>query len=382
MVESLYLGIVESWGASGCSGFKELRLLIGLPNDWRLYSVERAHDDSAVRDLLPALSFGQTSHIALSAGIRAGSNRYFSFALPDVRVYGASENVTVSCNGKQLIRLQSGLFSFDEFEVTGDKLAVEAEVSNASVCRYAFYVESDIAWPQKTALAWSSLLGTRTEDDKNPRVSGALVYCTDVPAFNSWIAPKPLILRTLEPVETFEDTTPVIDIETLEKSTASLDAMSPLEIKDLLCSWKSEVQGAIPTEYLSAINERHMGAELTEGCLQYVAGVSRKDPRSFIRAIRELRQASNSSDQIVSTMANALLQLSYLRSDRGTKVIEMRGIKLPNQFRRLEWFMNRLAGAGAPAPQLDGFGIEDISPLALDAALSDRFAAETDTSEA
>ncbi len=367
VVESLYWGIVEIWGASACSGFKELRLLSGLPNNWRLYSIERAHDDSAVRDLLPALSLGQISHIALSAGIRAGSNRYFSFALPEVAVYGAPENVTVLCNGKQLIRRQSGLFSFDEFEVTDDKLVVEAEVLSESICRYAFYVESEFAWPQKTVLAWSSLLGIQTGDDKTPRISGALIYGIDAPEFTSWIVPTPLVVRTLETVGKFEETTAVIDIETLEKTAATIDAMSSSEIKDLLDSWKSEVQASVPSEYLSAINERHMGAELTEGCLQYMAGVSRKDPRSFIRAIRELRQASNSSDQI------------------GAKVVEMRCVKLPHQFVRLEWFMNRLAGVDTSAPQPGGFGIEDISPLAVDAALSDSLALETvsgNTSEA
>jgi hypothetical protein len=372
-----FWGIVERWGSSACSGFQQLRILSGLPNDWRLYSVQRANDDSAVSNLLPALSFGQTVHVGARGGIRISGNRFFSFALPEIVVYGAPKEVTVLCNGKPINSNHSGWYSLDDCSVTEDKLAIEAKTDRQTICRHAIYVESDFPWPQKTVLAWSNRLGIQAGQEDTSRVSGSLVSNTEIPEFNYWIIAAPLVMPFVEIAESLDELNPLLDIETLETVVPVIDAMSSSDVKELLDSWKSELGSIVPTEYMAALNDRHMGTELTEGALHYIAAVSRQDARSFNRAIKELRQARNSADQIVSSLASALLQLAFFRSGRPAKVAEMRGIRLPRHFQRLEYFINRLAGEEASTPHPEGFGIEDVSPLADDAALADSLIEQT-----
>jgi hypothetical protein len=362
--------IVEKWGASSCSGFKELLTLDGLPGNWRLYSIERAHNDDAVRDSLPALTFGRTRHIRVQGGIRVSGNRFFSFALPEIEVYGAPEKATVVCNGKSILSARSGSYSLDDCRVTEEKLTIEVKVHDSTICRQAIYVENNFVWPQKSALMWSNRLGAQATQRDVSRVSGSIILGAEIPEFSSWILTTPLAIPIIETAKCFTDTKPVVDIEALETVTTTIDSMKPSEIRELLDSWKSELQSIVPTEYVAPLNDRQMGAELTEGCLQYIAAVSRGDARSFNRAIKELRQAKNSGDQIVSTLASALLQLAYYRSGRTEKVAEMRGIRLPSQFQRLQCFMNRLAGEESGALEPGGFGIVDVSPLVLDSVLA------------
>jgi hypothetical protein len=372
-----FWGIVELWGTSACSGFQRLPILSGLAHNWRLYSVGRALDDSVVSSLLPALSFGRTTHIGVKGGIRVSGNRFFSFALPEIVVYGAPGETIVLCNGKPLEPTNNGSYSLEDCSVANDKLTIEAKADDRTICRYAIYVQSDFAWPQKAALAWSNHFGFQASEENSLRVAGSLIFNKEIPEFNSWITATPLVIPFIETVQEFAEATPVLDIETLETVVPTIDAMSHPEIKELLDSWKSELGSIVPTEYIAPLNDRHMGSELTEGTLQYIAAVSRQDTRSFNRAIKELRQAQNSADQIVSSLARVFLQLAYFRSGRHAKVTEMRGITLPRHFHRLEYFMRRLAGEEPGTLQLVGFGIEDVSPLADDAALADSIMSQT-----
>jgi hypothetical protein len=373
--------IIELWGASACSGFQHVQILSGLPNDWRLYSVQRALDDTAVSNLLPALSFGRTTHIAARGGIPISGNRFFSFALPEIVVHGAPNEATVLCNGKPLSSIRPGSYSLDDCGVTNDRLAIEAKLQDRTISRHAIYVESDFAWPQKATLAWSNHLGVQAGEQDTVRITGSLIFDADIPMFSDWITATPLAIPFLEPVQGFDEASLELEVETLETIVPAIDTMSPSEVKELLDSWKSELVSIVPTEYIAPLNHRHMGAELTEGSLQYIAAVTRQDARSFNRAIKELRQAKNSSDPIVSSLASAFLQLAYFRSGRDAKVTEMRGLTLPGHFQRLEYFINRLAGGQPGSVQPAGFGIADVSPLAEDALLADSLMSQTTLAE-
>ena len=289
--------------------------------------------------------------------------------------------MSVSCNGRFLAPGVFGSYSLDDFDNLEDKLVIEAKVQGQTICRHAFYVESHFVWPRLEINTWTNHLGTQGREDDLPRISGSLIHALESPNFSFWIPATPLVISTVEPARNFETPSPISGVESLEKVAPTVESMSALEIKEFLDLWKSELGSVVPTEYRAELNDRQMGAELTEGCLQYIAAVSRQDARSFSRAIKELRQAKNSEDSLISIVASALLQLAYFRSDRNEKVAEMRGIKLPAQFQKLEWFMNRMAGVDTGVSQPTGIGIEDVSPLSVDAALADALSSEAVSQE-
>ena len=78
--------------------------------------------------------------------------------------------------------------------------------------------------------------------------------------------------------------------------------------------WRQGVSDEHPFEPES-VSSRPGGAALTQGAIQYLSRGA-NSTRNWSRAIKELTEASHSPDPMISTVAVALLQLSFYKSGR------------------------------------------------------------------
>jgi hypothetical protein len=117
---------VRAWGAASCADFRE-HDVAGLPSGWTLFTASSADDDSMIRDRAPQLAFARRLRRArLEGGLRIpGTQYFFRFAPPLVRLYGASESVEVRFNDSVLVsRDTDGTFSIPDDLLTEDTVAV------------------------------------------------------------------------------------------------------------------------------------------------------------------------------------------------------------------------------------------------------------------
>ena len=367
--------VIEEWGrVGGCSGLKRMDVQSGLPRDWSAFSAEYAIDDALVRDTLPVLSFPMTVQISFQGGVSASPSTYFSFALPEVSVVGASPSAELFCNGESM-----GLCSPSALQLSGEfaddaKLTFEVRAGKQTISRRAIYVQSGIAWPDVKPVCWFDLNGQLCSESKEPRAAGSLTVASDISSFNDLLREEPLPDDVLiYPASrgftgTFMSPEPGSSTVVVPPPQAVAVLPEP-ELRNLIAAWRSDITQGIESPRGGGMKSRPRGAELTEGYLQYVAGSEIDGRRNWFRGIRELSDAVKSPDEIVRTVAAALLQLVFYKLGRSENVRELANCQYPVHFERLRSFMTLLAGQEPSEICMAGIGIGDISPLKEDIEL-------------
>ena len=100
---------LEQWATMECSGFQEIPVTHGLPQRWRIASVESAMSDVAVRGEFTSLSFTSGTRLKLVGGIRSrAGNNFFHFAPPAVSLSGGTPNTEVYWGDLALSRSEDG----------------------------------------------------------------------------------------------------------------------------------------------------------------------------------------------------------------------------------------------------------------------------------
>ena len=104
--------VLRKWGRDYCTGFSTEEVVSGLPRNWVLFSVERAHEDVGINDALPFLAFPKMLRIRALGGLKIRGNKYFAFALPQIQITGATGDDKVYCNDSLLqANSETGLFN-------------------------------------------------------------------------------------------------------------------------------------------------------------------------------------------------------------------------------------------------------------------------------
>ena len=363
---------IEEWGrVNGCSGLRRMSVQSGLPRGWAAFSADYAINDALVRDAFPVLSFPTTVQISFQGGISASPSTYFSFALPDVSVIGASPSAELFCNENFLgISSPSALQLSSKF--VGDaKLTFEVRVGKQTISRRAIYVQSGSAWPDVKPVCWCDSNGQLCGESREPRAVGSLTVGSDTPSFHDWLDEEPLsgdvVICPADHTSPALPRPPQADGTTIVGPLVPADAvLSETDLRILISGWKSEIANGTEGAQVGDVKSRPGGAELAEGYLQYIAGAENKGHRNWFRCIRELSNAAGSPDEIVGTLAAALLQLVFYRLGRSDNTRELANRQLPLHFERLQSFMTLLAGDECSEIYMTGIGIGDISPLQAD----------------
>lgn len=299
--------VVAEWGHTSCDGFRTIPLLKGLPVGWSLFEAERANSDRDIKQLLPIVSFPETTRIKLEGGIRDAGGAYFRFALPFMTLVRASSTTQVILNGKLLSirsgqRYELGVFAEDSLE-----LLIQLQDQGHLVRQQTVYIHSDEAALAEIDQPWIDRFGNSVDQGARTRVSGALVIAEGLESFVDWIEGG-LGLEPL-PIELEEQSPPVdTNIQVNPVDRARL----------LLTEWKAEILAEIGTGYFSRLSRSPKGEALSEGGLHYVRAVKTGDSRHYARAIKELTYAVSSEDPTVQAAASVLLLMSFLRTQRST----------------------------------------------------------------
>jgi hypothetical protein len=179
---------ITAWGQSSCDGWQEVNLSRGLPANWRMFSAQRARDDSAVRAKFPRLALPSSVSLVLRDGIKVGQGkRYFDFAPPLIEVQGAGD-IQVFCNGEPMSPNMQGLYELPEqiasVDRENDKIEIVARCNGQDVGRTAFYLARE-GWTW-TGLAPGCLFDAfgSAMEETGSGAAGALVDGGDAPAFN------------------------------------------------------------------------------------------------------------------------------------------------------------------------------------------------------
>ena len=362
--------LIENWGRASCKGFASVALRSGLPAGWLAYVAEAAFNDDIVGNLFPTLSMPHSARISFTGGLSAAPSTYFAFALPELVVTGVTPDAELFCNGTSLGLCAKGVFTLGEALAGDARLQFEVKDGARTVSRRSIYVEPGIIWPQSDVLAWSDGRGDETIETSPRRAAGASVYAGNVAPFVDWV-PSDRAWKAPIPDGDNGDGT-----DDGGKPRASppppVTFTSESEIRRLIGPWRSGLKdGQLPE---CEISSRPGGSALNEGTVQYLLGSrGTHTARNWARAIRELTLARESVDPIVSTLAVALLQLSFYKSGRSDDAASLSRSVLPHGFGRLQLFMKLLADISEVADDLrNGIGIADISPLDADCELERR----------
>jgi len=356
--------IIEEWGrVNGCSGLRRMDVQSGLPRRWSAFSADYAINDVLVRDAFPVLSFPTTVQISFQGGISASPSTYFGFALPEVSVIGASPSAELFCNGKSLGKCSPSALQLSGESAADAKLTFEVRAGKQTISRRAIYVQSGVGWPDVKPVCWYNSNGQLCKDSTEPRAAGSLTVGSNIPSFHDWLHEE------LLPDDVLICPAPRISTSTFEPPVQPPAVLPEPELRNLIAGWRSNTTEGIEGPQGVGMKSRPRGAELTEGYLQYVAGAEIDGDRNWFRCIRELSHAAESPDEIVRTIAAALLQLVYYKLCRLENARELANRQFPMHFERLRSFMTLVAGQECREICMTGIGIGDISPLKADIEL-------------
>ena len=172
----LWTGL-EEWATTQCTGFKEIEIVRGLPESWRLASIEAANDDQVVRGISDMLTFQTGLRIRLVGGIRDGARyEYFDFAPPLVELVGGSPGTEVYCNDNLLEPADGrNVFALPGDIPTGARVTVEAR-SGRETKRQSLFLTGDFSLPRDEPAFLLGPTGAIAEPGENRlSVSGAYV---------------------------------------------------------------------------------------------------------------------------------------------------------------------------------------------------------------
>ena len=169
--------LLEHWAMNHCIGFREIEVHQGLPNSWRLSSIDEALDDDGVRRSFPMLSFPEKARLRLVGGIRSGfGNNFFSFAPPLVALSGMESECQIHCGDSELSPTADG----STYSLPGDinvdsKITIEAR-SGTTVLRRSLFLTGDFSLPQVNPEFFLDANGNFAgRNDNEPMVAGAYI---------------------------------------------------------------------------------------------------------------------------------------------------------------------------------------------------------------
>lgn len=190
---------IELWGRQSCANFQEIKIVSGLPDGWRLFSADRADDDSAIRELLPRLALPSNLRLTFVGGIRTqegNSTRFFDFALPKIQVDSPTADISVLCDGNLIERdpleMQSYILPADI--ATDIPIRIEAKASSGDEARTTITVVRNIfaRWHEQSARFGP--MGKR-QPDETPGMAGAVLDQPSPIPFNFGAALPPIRAR-------------------------------------------------------------------------------------------------------------------------------------------------------------------------------------------
>lgn len=179
-----HAAMIHAWGTEYCDSFSEIDLISGLPNGWKLYSVEHANSDAIIRDAFPFLAFHTIMRIQLRGGLKVRGNQYFTFALPQIEVTGTVGAVNVFCNDVLLeSESETGMFRIPD-TFCSNRLIIEVRDERECLRRRSLYAMETLAWRDTVPTAYLDKFGHRVENGATEKCSGPIVDGVKPPEFN------------------------------------------------------------------------------------------------------------------------------------------------------------------------------------------------------
>jgi len=166
---------IQVWGTACCKDFFEIEELSGLPQGWRLYSIQRADSDAIIRDVLPFLAFPTLLRIRFNKGLKFRGNQYFAFALPLIEVTGVTEPIELFCNNIPLkSHFDNGQFSIPD-EVTDRRLVIEVRRDGEPIRKKSLYAFEPSAGVNNIQISHLDRFGKRGNGETSQSCSGIIV---------------------------------------------------------------------------------------------------------------------------------------------------------------------------------------------------------------
>lgn len=171
-----YIDKIQAWGTACCTGFSEVQITAGLPEGWRLYSIQRANSDEIIRDTLPFLAFPTLLRIRFIGGLKYRGNQYFTFGLPRIEVRGAPEPVELFCNDIPLkADCDTGLYSIPDEVCARRLIRLEVRRNGDCVRTKSLYALESSAWLNTVAETQLNKFGNKVDSSSNESCSGIIV---------------------------------------------------------------------------------------------------------------------------------------------------------------------------------------------------------------
>jgi hypothetical protein len=182
--------LVQDWGQKSCARF-EVQAFAGLPAKWTLFSGDSAADDALIREQLPQLSFShKLRRIRVELGLRIpGTQFYFRFAPPVVRLDGASEGAEVRFNDLLVERDPDGTFNIPEDLLGHNVVSVKCVDTGKELQRTIYLRDGAEAaeWSRRCYSPFGSILENAILEDFLP--CGIPSRSTEGLAASTWMKP-------------------------------------------------------------------------------------------------------------------------------------------------------------------------------------------------
>ena len=257
---------LEPWATTECLGFQEIAIARGLPEGWRLASVESAISDEAVRDEFASLTFTPRTRLRLVGGIRSrAGNNYFHFAPPSVSLSGGTPNTEVYWGDLALPQSGDGrIFTLTDELPTESKISLEAR-DGEPVDRLSLFLTGDFSVTQMEPGFFLGPAGTSDSSGKDePSVAGAYVSSAGDRTFTT-------------AAEMFEDFA-----YEMGGVQGFLIGLRPGQI----ATWPRE---AFPTDWIPVWAIKKQGRKLTAIFTGELLGMTQPENRSFAPTRREVQ---------------------------------------------------------------------------------------------
>lgn len=175
LIHNKYIDTIQTWGTVCCKGFSEVQIHSGLPEDWRLFSIQRANSDEIIRNTLPFLAFPTLLRIRFIGGFKYRGNQYFAFGLPLIEVRGAPEPVELFCNDIPLkADCDTGLYSIPN-EVCARRLIIEVRHNGDCIRTKSLYALELSAWLNTVTETQLNKFGNRSDCGTNESCFGIII---------------------------------------------------------------------------------------------------------------------------------------------------------------------------------------------------------------
>lgn len=182
--------LVQEWGQASCARF-EVQAFSGMPAGWKLFAGDSAAGDALIREQFPQLSFShKLRRIRVELGLRIpGTQFYFRFAPPVVRLDGASEAAEVRFNDLLVEREPDGVYSIPEDLLGHDVVSVKCVDSGKELQRTIYLRDGAEAeeWSRRCYSPFGSIAENAIPEDFLP--CGIPCASAEGPEASIWMKP-------------------------------------------------------------------------------------------------------------------------------------------------------------------------------------------------